>query len=693
MSWADSSGRSWLFGGEGNDGSGKIGSLGFLNDLWEFDPSTNEWAWMGGSSTFGNNCELFYGSTTLCGQPGVYGLLGTPAVGNVPGARFGQVNWTDSSGNLWLFGGGGYDADGAWGYLNDLWKYWPPLTTATTTTLHSSSNTSNYGASVTLTATVSSSSGAPPDGESVTFLSGTTTLGTAQLSSGTATLTTTALPVGTDAITAVYGGDANFSGSASNTVSQVVLQSPNITVSPVSQTVAVGSTATFSVTATGTPTLSYAWQYLSGSTWKPFAAGTGLTSASMTTFATTAAYNGLQFRVVVTDGNNLSTASNPVTLTVAPAVTAQPASQIVAVGSTATFSVTAGGVSALTYQWQYLSVGGSTWKTFAAGTGLTTATMTTFATTPAYNGLQFRVVVTGGNGLTTTSNTATLTVAPAITIQPANQTLSAGSTATFSVAAAGVAPLTYVWQYLAVGGSTWKPFAAGTGTTTASLTTFNTTPAYSGLKFRVVVTDGNGLTATSNTATLTVAPAISAQPTNQTVAAGSTATFSVTASGVGTLTYAWQYLSVGGSTWKPFAAGTGLTTATMTTFATTPAYNGLQLRVVVTDGNGFTATSNAATLTVAPAITIQPVSQSVSAGSPATFSVTATGVPTLTYVWKYLSVGGSTWKTFAAGTGLTTATMTTFATTPAYNGLQFRVVVTDGNSLTATSNTATLTVH
>jgi len=283
--------------------------------------------------------------------------------------------------------------------------------------------------------------------------------------------------------------------------------------------------------------------------------------------------------------------------------------------------------------------------------------------------------------------TAAYSIAPAISAQPTCQTVLVGNTATFTVTAAGVPTLTYVWQYLS--GSTWKPFGAGTGYNTATLTTFATTAAYNGLQLRVVVTDGNGVTATSNTATLTVAPAITAQPASQTVTVGSTATFTVTAAGVPTLTYVWQYLS--GSTWKPFGAGTGYNTATLTTFATTAAYNGLQLRVVVTDGDGLTATSNAATLTVAPAITAQPASQTVSVGSTATFSVTAAGVPTLTYVWQYLS--GSTWKPFGAGTGYNTPTLTTFATTAAYNALQLRVVVTDGDGLTATSNTATLTVQ
>jgi N-acetylneuraminic acid mutarotase len=106
--WTDSSGHFWLFGGSytGDDVDG-----GYANDLWEFDPATDEWAWMGGSSSFN--------------QPGVYGTLGTPAPGNIPGARSGASTWTDSQGNFWLFGGEGFDANGNVDFLNDLWEYDP----------------------------------------------------------------------------------------------------------------------------------------------------------------------------------------------------------------------------------------------------------------------------------------------------------------------------------------------------------------------------------------------------------------------------------------------------------------------------------------------------------------------------------------------------------------------------------------
>lgn len=93
----------------------------------------------------------------------------------------------------------------------------------TTTALTSSPNPSIYGQAVTFTAVVTSSLGAPPpDGEPVTFMKGTTLMGTGVLSGGSASFTTSALTVGTNYITAVYGGDSNLVGSKSEGVNQVV---------------------------------------------------------------------------------------------------------------------------------------------------------------------------------------------------------------------------------------------------------------------------------------------------------------------------------------------------------------------------------------------------------------------------------------------------------------------------------------
>jgi N-acetylneuraminic acid mutarotase len=120
--WADRSGHFWLFGGFGYDATETGGNL---NDFWEFNPSTMEWAWMGGSSNIGNDCGYFDGDSYLCGQPGVYGTLGLPEAGNIPGGSYSATSWTDSGGNFWLFGGEGFGAAGDAGSINTLWEFSP----------------------------------------------------------------------------------------------------------------------------------------------------------------------------------------------------------------------------------------------------------------------------------------------------------------------------------------------------------------------------------------------------------------------------------------------------------------------------------------------------------------------------------------------------------------------------------------
>jgi hypothetical protein len=67
------------------------------------------------------------------GEPGIYGTLQTPAVGNIPSSRGGAVSFTDTSGNLWLFAGVGQGSsllsDVETNPLNDVWEYRPSTTT------------------------------------------------------------------------------------------------------------------------------------------------------------------------------------------------------------------------------------------------------------------------------------------------------------------------------------------------------------------------------------------------------------------------------------------------------------------------------------------------------------------------------------------------------------------------------------
>ena len=104
-SWADGNGNLWLFGGRGMPAAGPDGHL---NDLWKYSTATNQWTWMGGSN--------------LVAQNGVYGTLNVPSAANSPGGNEFPSCWYDA-GNLYLFGGRGYNGAGGASYLNSFWKY------------------------------------------------------------------------------------------------------------------------------------------------------------------------------------------------------------------------------------------------------------------------------------------------------------------------------------------------------------------------------------------------------------------------------------------------------------------------------------------------------------------------------------------------------------------------------------------
>ena len=170
-------------------------------------------------------------------------------------------------------------------------------------------------------------------------------------------------------------------------------------------------------------------------------------------------------------------------------------------------------------------------------------------------------------------------------------------------------------------------------------------------------------------------PSITSQPASTTVNLGATATFTVAASGT-SLTFQWQRNGTDIS---------GATSASYTTPSTTAADNGATFRVIVTNSAG-SVTSNSATLTVSgitPSITVQPANQSVNLGLMATFSVTASGSPPLTYQWQENGVNIN---------GATASSYTTPPTTAADNGDTFSVTVSNSAG-SQTSNTVTLTVN
>ncbi len=112
--WSDNLGNLYLFGGSGPASSQDIIAGGFLNDLWKFTPSTNQWYFINGDS--------------IANVKGIYGSKNIYSSTNKPGARVGASTWVDASGIFFLFGGYGYSSvTGVESFLNDLWKYDPTI--------------------------------------------------------------------------------------------------------------------------------------------------------------------------------------------------------------------------------------------------------------------------------------------------------------------------------------------------------------------------------------------------------------------------------------------------------------------------------------------------------------------------------------------------------------------------------------
>ena len=336
---------------------------------------------------------------------------------------------------------------------------------------------------------------------------------------------------------------------------------PTIT-NPVNQAVCSGSSASFSITATGTAPITYQWQ-VSTAAVPAFTNIPGANSSTYTIAATTVAMNGNQYQCVVTNLCGLAI-TNARILTVSSSITisTNPVAQTICEGTNTSFTVAAAG-SGLSYLWE-VSVGGGAYTTVANGgvySGATTPTLTITGALPTLNGNRYRC--TASNGLCTpgisTGALLTVNTFPNIGTQPAAVTICEGANASFSVAATtGVGSLSYQWQLSTNGGGSFTNIA---GATTNTFAQTNIPSTQNGYQFRVAVTAGCGTTNSSAVAlTVNTYPivAFGSIPVN---ICKSDPSISLSATPAGG---AWSGTGVSGSTFTPLVAGVGARTVTYT---------------------------------------------------------------------------------------------------------------------------------
>lgn len=517
---------------------------------------------------------------------------------------------------------------------------------------------------------------------------------------------------------------------------------PTVT-QPASVTIPVGQTATFTVTATGTGVMTYQW-YKNG---VPIA---GATSSTYTTPAAVAGDSGSLYTVTVANSAGSAT-SGPATLTVllpaplakslVPSSTSPPYNSSVQLFPTFSGATTAviGSHGVGSSDITTAAVSGSSYPTPPL-TSTTTYTLTvtdskgdvvstTCVVTPTQVTLtpispanqtiapaqtSFSTTATGGatdnviwsaTGGTfsgnvwtppTTAGTYTITAtsvdepsvfvtttitisAPVILTPPAAQHLCTGSVLTLSVTASYAA--SYQWNLNS---------AAISGATSSTYTVPSAQSANAG-NYSVTVTNGVG-SVTSSLAAVTVGTTtILSNPASISLIPTQTGLFSVSSQGVGQISYQWYQIPSGGSTG---VALSGATSSNYTTPSVDLTYDGDQYYATVTDSCG-TLNSTSATLTVTagnapPTILTQPVGQTVPVGGTTSFTVVASGTPTLSYQW-YRIPAGQTTGTAIAGATAATYNVPATATTTANDQDSYYVVVTNSYGQ-ATSQPASLAV-
>ena len=510
---------------------------------------------------------------------------------------------------------------------------------------------------------------------------------------------------------------------------------------PASVTVPLGQSATFSVSATGTGTLTYQW-YKNGA---PISAAN---SNSYTTPPTVAGDTGAVFTVLVSNSAG-SVTSGPATLTVqlppplakslVPSTPTPPynssvmlvptfsgGTAVIGSGGVGSFDITTSAVSGSSYPTPSLTspttytltVTDSKGNVVSATCLVTPGGVIITAISPANQTLapgliSFTATATGGatNGLTwsatggtftgnvwtapTTPGTYTITASsvdepsvsvtttitispPVITTQPASQHVCSGSGLLLFVSASYAS--SYQWSL------------NGTAIPGATSSTYTVASAASANAGNYSVTVTNGVSSvTSSVAIVAVGSSITSNPTSISLHPTQTGAFSVSGQGVGPLSYQWYQIPSGGTT------GVAISAATSSNYVTPPvdaSYDGTQYYATITDSCG-PLTSTDATLAVTagnvpPTIITQPVGQTVAVDGTTSFAVTASGTPALSYQWYRIPAGQQT------GTAISGATSATYdvpatATTTANDQDAYYVIVTNAYGQ-ATSQRAPLAV-
>jgi polygalacturonase len=308
--------------------------------------------------------------------------------------------------------------------------------------------------------------------------------------------------------------------------------------------------------------------------------------------------------------------------------------------------------------------------------GATNTSLVLYNVQYAQNGTVYSIVATNTAGIAASSMALSVIVTPSI-VNLNNQTVTPGTTVTMGPTVSGIPSPTLQWQFNS-GNLTDGSDGRGStisGSTTNTLNITNAQIADTGT-YSLIASNSAGVVTNSMSLTVssgTIAPAVTG-PANQTVVQGSNATFSASVTGLPVPTLQWF-----DQTGTPIP---GATSSSLTLSNISYSQNGYTYSLVASNSMGIVTNSANLYVLVPPTISLQPTNLTVVTGGPATFSITASGVPTVAYQW------------YQNGILIPNATGSTYTIASAqgsYNGALFSVTVSNSVGEVTSSN-AKLTV-
>lgn len=455
----------------------------------------------------------------------------------------------------------------------------------------------------------------------------------------------------------LIGSGGNCGTTTSEAANVVVDQPVTVATDPQNADLCSGGSQTLTVTATGGG-VQYQWQSSSAAT-GPFTDVAMATQAGFTPPTTSTGV--VHYRAVVRSANGLcrdTSAVAALTVVAAPSITAQPtAATGCNLASTLLSAAASGGLGTLTYQWQRSNAANGTFTDIAGASAAT-------YNPGAGNGQFYRMVVksTGVGCSDAVSNAVEVNSEATVSVtgEPQNIAQCVNGTQTFSVNVPGTG-LVYQWQTASAATGPWSNTGSNQNSFAPPATTAGT--AF----YRLLVRSAAGFCADTSatvSALTAAAPAIGTQPVGATACQGSplTALSAIATGGTGTLTYQWQSANAAAGPW------TDVSGATNTAFTPTSANAGSAFyRVVVSStGNGCApATSNAANITVEPAVTAPATASTVTqcVGGTQAFAISGTSTGTINYQWQEANAATGPWTNVPNTTNTFTPPATAAGTT------------------------------